>query len=408
MAVKEPNTRKVITNRYPDLEQGGKRLARNWAGGLITYEDILEVLGSPLWKRFEKANLKYKLSLLRRRMVPKEFVTVIDFVKPKKTKKKKRGLPVSNYVRFPVVSMFSRTVNEINNQRIIVNDCVDELDRMTENSVDVSVTSPPYNIGIDYNSYEDAKPDEEYLKWIEDVANKVYRVLKPEGSFFLNVGGTNKDPSIPERVCSAVLNTNFVLQNHIVWVKSISVLAESEQDQFKKLAKKLGLNLKDLMKKGELDLSKLSDQSDWKTFGHFKPINSKRFVNNCHEAVFHFTKKGETKLDRLSVGVPYEHKSNIERWKHDDKGGKPDKRCRGNVWHIPYKTVMSAKEHPAGYPVQLAETCIKLHGVKEDMVVLDPFLGAGSTLVACRKLGVRGIGIELDKAYGQVALEKIT
>ena len=51
-----------------------------------------------------------------------------------------------------------------------------------------------------------------------------------------------------------------------------------------------------------------------KTFGHFKPINSPRFLNDCHEYVFHFTKSGRVELNRLALGVPYQDKSNIARW----------------------------------------------------------------------------------------------
>ena len=50
--------------------------------------------------------------------------------------------------------------------------------------------------------------------------------------------------------------------------------------------------------------------------GHFKPIRSPKFLNGCQEFVFHFTKTGRVKIDRLSIGVPYQHKSNIKRWNH--------------------------------------------------------------------------------------------
>jgi site-specific DNA-methyltransferase (adenine-specific) len=173
------------------------------------------------------------------------------------------------------------------------------------------------------------------------------------------------------QVCMAIAkNTPLILQNNIIWVKSISV----------------------------------NDVSS----GHFKPINSTRFLNDQHESIFHFTKTGEVHLDRLGIGVPYADKSNIERWKHDEKGGtKPDCRCRGNTWFIPYETVQKKKEHPAGFPIGLPANCIKLAGIKPDMVVLDPFLGAGTTLLAANKLGVNGIGIELDESYCVMTLEKL-
>ena len=108
-------------------------------------------------------------------------------------------------------------------------------------------------------------------------------------------------------------------------------------------------------------------------------------------------------LDRLAVGVPYADKSNINRWKNK----KIDRRCAGNCWFIPYKTVVAKKDHPAGFPVELPIRCIKLHGVKDNMLVVDPFLGAGTTLEACKELGVNGIGIDLDEEYCKIAASKI-
>ena len=96
-----------------------------------------------------------------------------------------------------------------------------------------------------------------------------------------------------------------------------------------------------------------------KTFGHFKPINSPRFLNDCHEYVFHFTKSGRVELNRLALGVPYQDKSNIARWRHTQGD---DLRCRGNTWFVPYETIQRREKerpHPATFPVQLAEWCIK-------------------------------------------------
>ena len=119
---------------------------------------------------------------------------------------------------------------------------------------------------------------------------------------------------------------------------------------------------------------------------------------------FHFTKFGRVQLDRLAIGVPFKDKTNIAR-----RGHKRDKRCAGNVWFIPYKTVQSKAQkfyHPAGFPVALPERCIKLHG-KESAVVLDPFLGSGSTLVAAIQLGCSGIGIEIDTKYAQISTARL-
>ena len=124
-----------------------------------------------------------------------------------------------------------------------------------------------------------------------------------------------------------------------------------------------------------------------KTFGHFKPINSQRFLNDCHEYVFHFTKSGRVELNRLALGVPYQDKSNIARWSHTR--GK-DLRCRGNTWFVPYETIQSREKerpHPATFPVRLAEWCIKLHGASRVRTMLDPFLGIGNSAVAAQGCG---------------------
>ena len=107
-------------------------------------------------------------------------------------------------------------------------------------------------------------------------------------------------------------------------------------------------------------------------------------------------------MDRLAVGVPYRDKTNIGRW----ASATFDMRCRGNTWFVPYETIRhreSQRPHPSTFPVQLAEMCIKLHGVGKVGRVLDPFVGIGSTAVAAQKLGVACVGFEIDTYYLDVA-----
>ena len=257
----------------------------------------------------------------------------------------------------------SRRVAE---QTVIQDDCLTALKRFPDGFFDAVITSPPYNLGIAYKTYDDRRPRQEYLSWLKEVGAELTRVMTDSASFFLNVGGTGADPWIPMDVANA-FRESLTLQNHIVWVKSVSIGDD--------------------------------------TAGHFKPISSKRFLNNNHEAVFQFTKNGSVPIDRLAVGVPYKDKSNIARWKH----AKADRRCAGNTWFIPYETVRSKTQkfgHPAGFPVGLPERCLRLHG-SADACVLDPFLGAGTTLVAAHRLGLKGYGIELDKAYANAAVERL-
>ncbi len=245
---------------------------------------------------------------------------------------------------------------------------------LQEHSIDVVVTSPPYNIGVAYASYIDNQPKDKFLSWLAEIALEIKRILTNEGSFFLNVGGKPSDPWVPFDILQK-LRKHFVLQNVIHWIKSIALSKDRE----------VFCNV---------------------SYGHYKPIGGQRFLNDCHEYIFHFTNSGKVKLDRLAIGVPYQDKSNIGRWKAAVK----DKRCRGNTWFIPYETIQSRERdrpHPSSFPVKLPEMCIKLHGVSNTTTVLDPFLGLGSTALACLRLGISFVGFEIDPHYFQLALKRI-
>lgn len=244
-------------------------------------------------------------------------------------------------------------------------DCMEGLEELEENSIDVIVTSPPYNIGVDYNEHEDTLDHEEYLDWMEKFGRKCKKVLKPKGSLFFNIGDKPSDDFRSFEVAERISNS-LELQNKIHWVKHI---AAPEED----------VNI-----------------------GHYKPVNSDRYLNNCHEYIFHFTINGDVKLDQLSIGVPYADKSNVGRWDSADE----DVRDRGNMWYIPYKTVMGKKAHPAAFPVKLPEMCIKLHSPEEGLI-LDPFIGSGSTAIAAQKQGHNYIGFEIDEEYIDVAEERL-
>jgi site-specific DNA-methyltransferase (adenine-specific) len=246
-------------------------------------------------------------------------------------------------------------------------------------SVDVIVTSPPYNINKNYRSYVDKKERNEYLSWLSEIARTSYTILKNEASFFLNVSGAPSDSLLPLEVAKAFFDSGYKLQNTIHWIKSISIEKE------------------DLAKTGSFSQSKNV------SLGHFKPIISQRFLNDFHEYIFHFTKDGDVKLDKLAIGVPYQDKSNIGRW----KSSKEDKRDRGNVWFIPYQTIRKERPHPAIFPERLPYLCIKLHGIKKGMLVYDPFMGIGNTALACIQLNVNFIGTEIDYGYIQSAKERI-
>jgi site-specific DNA-methyltransferase (adenine-specific) len=243
-------------------------------------------------------------------------------------------------------------------------------------SVDLVVTSPPYNIGIKYSKYQDTRSWEHYFEWSREWTREVFRVLKPQGSFFLNVGSSSANPLLPHELAITVTkDVGFTLQNTFHWIKSITV--------------------------------KTTEGTEISA-GHFKPLQGERYVNDCHEYIFHLTREGNTPLQRRAVGVPYTHKSNIGRWSHTDG---VDLRCRGNNWFIPYKTIVSrSKErpHPATFPVELAVFCIKIHGCAPESVVMDPFVGIGHAAVGAMECGIKNfIGFDIDAGYLSVAREAL-
>ena len=261
---------------------------------------------------------------------------------------------------------------------LLLGDCLQVLPTLPENSCDLVVTSPPYNLGINYKSFKDTAPREEFLNWCLAWAAQVKRVMVDDASFFLNVGAAPANPLMPHQLILALTDGPkplFTLQNTFHWVKSITIET----------------------RKGESISA-----------GHFKPINSKRFVNDCHEYVFHLTKAGDVPLDRRAAGVPYQDKSNIARWGHT---GGADLRCRGNTWFIPYETITSRdkdRPHPATFPVALVEQCILLHGKGPATRLLDPFLGIGSSAIAAQRQQLQNFtGIELDSHYLEAARERL-
>lgn len=247
---------------------------------------------------------------------------------------------------------------------VLCGDCLHVLPALPAASVDVVIASPP---GDGDNAYGDRQQEEDYLHWMVQVAEAIKRVLKPDGSFFLNVAGSSLQPWLPFELVVR-LRPLFALQNHIVWVKSVAIGSD--------------------------------------TAGRYKPIPGERFLHRNHESVFHLTQGGGVRLDRLAVGVPCDDAGGAIR-----RGPARDRRCRGDTWFVPYPETRArvhghahghAPSHPGALPMDLPRWCIRLHG-RRGAVVLDPFAGTGMTLLAAAAEGAHGIGIELDPALVEVA-----
>jgi len=291
---------------------------------------------------------------------------------------------------------------------ITVQDCLEGMKALEPSSIDICVTSPPYNLDIKYGTYADNQPRQSYLAWLSSVFEQVARLLKDDGHFFLNMGYSNVDPWVGMDVANEA-RKHLVLQNNFTWVKSIAI--------------------------------------DERQIGHYKPINSDRFANPTWEHLFHFTKTGKVPCSKAAIGVPYADKNNLDRTgryrgklikkmgfkdkrvfdalatpaqrleleqaladKLAHKGPVEDRHCPGNTWYVPYETIADRGthrgSHPATFPTELVRRAIKFSGATG--VLLDPFMGTGTSAVAAKLEGLDWVGFDLDEQYVTYARNRLT
>ena len=110
---------------------------------------------------------------------------------------------------------------------------------------------------------------------------------------------------------------------------------------------------------------------------------------------------GKVEIDRLAVGVPYEYYEENIRGKNTAET-KPNLRDKGNCWFVPYETISNRikhrGKHPATFPIALIEHCIKFSGIKKGLLV-DPFIGSGTSAIAAIRQNIDYIGFDIDKDY---------
>ena len=246
-------------------------------------------------------------------------------------------------------------------RNIFNGDCLTYL-KENEDRYDICVSSPPYNIGMKYNNYEDNRKD--YVDWQIEVWNEVCKKLNDDGHLFINMASNKKNPFDPYKIAEGI---DWKLQNNIIWAKSVEI--------------------------------------DGYVRGYNTPTTSTRYLKNGWEHLFHFTKEGNNEINLEWSGVPYNNKfNNAERM--FKKTGK-NWTATTNCWHITYKSKASKqitksiagdKLHPAIFPEKLIEKCIKVSGLKKG-ILFDPFAGTGTSLRVAKKFGLDFFGCEIDKDY---------
>jgi site-specific DNA-methyltransferase (adenine-specific) len=231
---------------------------------------------------------------------------------------------------------------------ILTTDCI------LPNSIDLIVTSPPYNVDIQYNSHDDKLTYDNYLNFNRQWLEKCYRLVKSDGRLCLNIP-LDKNKGGQQSVCADVTT----------------------------IAKQIGWKYHSTIVWNEQNISRRTAWGSWLSA-------SAPFVIAPVEVIV----------------VLYK-----ERWKKTSGSGKSDVtkaeflEWTNGVWNFGGESKKRVG-HPAPFPVELPRRCIKLLSFVGD-TVLDPFLGSGSTLMACAQTGRKGIGVEIDEGYCKLAKRRL-
>ncbi len=261
--------------------------------------------------------------------------------------------------------------------KVILGDCHDKLREMEDNSVDLVFTSPPY-ADQRKSTYGGVHPDK-YVEWFLPISNELLRVLKPSGTFILN---------IKERVVNGERHT-YVLELILEmrkqgWLWTEEYMWHKKNSYPGKWPNRFRDSWERLI---QLNKSK-----------HFKMFQESVMVQTGDWAKTRLNRLSDTDKLRDESKVGSGFGKNVSNWVNRDYA------FPTNVIHL--ATECNNKNHSAAFPEALPSWFIKLFTEEGDLV-LDPFLGSGTTCLAAQKLKRNSIGIELQEVYYDRALKSI-
>ena len=235
-------------------------------------------------------------------------------------------------------------------KNIIFNKSAEKMDDLIDNCISLTVTSPPYNVG---KLSDNNLSDEDYWKLMRQCFKEVYRVTESGGRLVLNVANLGRKPYIPfsNMFTDLMLDLGFLMRGEIIWQKSKGANANFAW-------------------------------GSWLSASN--PV-----IRDIHEYCLVFSKEG---MSKGSKG-----KSTIEKDEFMES--------TLSIWNI---NPARAKKigHPAPFPVELAERFINLYSYEKDLI-LDPFIGSGTTALAASKLKRNYIGYEVNAEYCKLAEKRL-
>lgn len=261
--------------------------------------------------------------------------------------------------------------------KIFLGDSKDQLKKIADNSIDLIVTSPPY-ADQRKSTYGGVHPDK-YVEWFMPISEELLRVLKPTGTFILNIKEKVVDGERSTYVMELILamkKQGWLWTEEFIWHKKNSYPGKWPnrfRDSWERLlqfnkTKKFNMYQEEVM----------------------VPIGNwaKSRLKNLSET--------DKQRDNSKVGSGFG--KNISNWLERDKA------YPTNVLHL--ATECNNKNHSAAFPEELPEWFIKLF-TKENDLVLDPFAGSGTTLFVSKRMRRNSIGIEIMKEYYETIAEKV-
>jgi DNA modification methylase len=243
---------------------------------------------------------------------------------------------------------------------IICGDCRQVLPKMPAESVHLAITSPPYNVGLEYDGHHDSMPYEEYLEWLMPVWRQLFRVLVPGGRFALNVCPTSIKDFKPVHYDMArqLRDLGFIMRTEIIWYKQ-TIRRRTAWGSWKSPSNP------HIMPSWEYVL--VFSKGSWTLPGKGADITGEEFI-------------------RFSDGF----------WQI-----RPETKGRQ-----PFRKQTKDDAHPAPFPEELIYRLIKFYSYRGN-VVLDPFGGTGTVAKVARDTGRQFIHIEASSKYCQIARRRL-
>jgi DNA modification methylase len=278
---------------------------------------------------------------------------------------------------------------------IISGDSWQTIQTLPDQTVQCVVTSPPY-----FGHRQYAKDDtlaarefgrettpNDYVQKLVTLFDQIKRVLKDDGTLWLNLGDTYRDGElvgIPWRVALALKDAGWLLRSEIIWHKP-NAMPSSVKNRPTTAHEHLFL----LAKSPQYSYNADAIREPHVTFSDKSRMKGGRN---------HFGKRDSTPEQGKNGGSANLHNG---RW---DQAFHPLGRNKRTVWEIPLSKFREA--HFAVFPESLVEVCV-LAGSAPDDLVLDPFMGAGTTAVVAKRLGRKFVGLELVPRYVEIARKRV-